>query len=78
MSFDVGGDIIKVIKHQEVLESNYLYSGLIKKQGTPEIIVLSLFISMDVTVEFDREPFFNTKEIEYVISNAVLSPELSA
>ena len=73
----MGGDVIKVVKHQEVLESNYLYSRLVKKQGTPVIIVLSLIISMDLTVEFDRKPFFNTKEIEYVVSNAVLSPEFS-
>ena len=41
------------------------------------IICLSLFISMNLPIEFDRQSLFNTIEIDYVWTHAVLSAKLT-
>jgi hypothetical protein len=77
-TFDAVEDEFQFLKNKVILES-YNKDALFLKPAFPlEVVLGSTLAEMDLPVQFDGQLFAVAIEVQYVVPNTVLTPELSA
>jgi hypothetical protein len=77
-TLDAVEDEFQFLKNKIILESYNKDAVFLQPEFTHEVVLRCTFAEMDLSVEFDGQLFAVAIEVQYVMPDTVLSPELSA
>ena len=71
-------NVIGFVEHEFVFETQNLYSKMLEKQFSFEVVFSRDVVEVNLAIEFDTESFRWAIKIEYVPADALLPSELAS